>query len=337
MFLQKDKNCRKKPSFLPPAENPQHALTPQLKMTVQNKILLILGLIISAISFLTCKFTERKPVPAPPGFDWQGHRGCRGLLPENSIPAFLHALEFSEVVTLELDLAVSKDGQLIVSHEPWFNPAICRLSGGDTISARDAEKYLIYEMTAAELRSFDCGSWGNPRFPQQQKMQVHKPVLREVVSAVRAKYPGKTVRWNIEIKSQPDWDGLRTPPIEEFARLVVDEIKTLRLEQLVTVQSFDVRALQAVRKINPKLQLAMLIENLQGFEANLTKLGFVPEVYSPYYLMVNKELVRQCHERRIQLVPWTVNEVPAMRRLIRLGVDGIITDYPDLIGKVSGR
>lgn len=290
---------------------------------------------LSAISFLTCKATEKKPVPVPPGFDWQGHRGCRGLLPENSVPAFLKALEFPEVVTLELDLAVSKDNQLIVSHEPWFNPDICRHANGDSIAKRDADKWLIGQLTAAEIRQFDCGSRGNNRFPRQQKMQTYKPVFREVVEAVRLQYPQRPVRWNLEIKSRPEWDGVRTPAMEEFARLVTDELKNLGIEQLCTVQSFDVRALQAVHRLNPALRLALLVENIQGLEANLAKLGFTPAVYSPYYLLVNQKLVRRCRERGMLLIPWTVNDVPAMRRLIRLGVDGIITDYPDLIAEVG--
>ncbi len=309
----------------------------EIKMNGQIKNLLFFGTMLAVLPFLTCKFTEKIPVPAPAGFDWQGHRGCRGLLPENSIPAFLRALEFPEVVTLELDLAVSKDGQLIVSHEPWFNPAICRQPGGDSIAKRDAEKFLIYERTAEEIRAFDCGSQGNPRFPQQQAMPVYKPGFREAVQAVRARFPGKTVRWNIEIKSQPEWDGVRTPPIGDFARLVTDEIKALDLEQLVTVQSFDMRALEAVHRINPKLRIGQLIDNARGLAWNLDQLTFKPDVYSPYYLLVSKKLVRNCHARGIRIVPWTVNDVPGMRRLIRLGVDGIITDYPDKITVATTR
>ncbi|MBK9338290.1 MAG: hypothetical protein IPM98_17765 [Lewinellaceae bacterium] len=108
--------------------------------------------------------TEKRPVPVPPGFDWQGHRGARGLLPENTVPAFLRALEFPQVRTLELDVAVSKDKQLIVSHEPWFNPDICRLPGGAAISKSDSAKLLIYHLTAAEIRAFDCGSQGTHDF-----------------------------------------------------------------------------------------------------------------------------------------------------------------------------
>lgn len=169
-------------------------------------------LMLSVLTFLACKVTETRPVAVPKGFDWEAHRGCRGLLPENSVPAFLKALEFPGVVTLELDLAVSKDGQLIVSHEPWFNPAICLQPNGDSISRKTAENFLIYEMTASEVRAFDCGSIGNPRFPQQQKMKIHKPIFREVVEAVRARRPD--VRWNVEIKSQAAWDGVRHPPVD---------------------------------------------------------------------------------------------------------------------------
>ncbi|MCB9316249.1 MAG: glycerophosphodiester phosphodiesterase [Lewinellaceae bacterium] len=306
-------------------------------MTAQKHILLIFGLMFSAISFLACKITERKPVQAPPGFDWQGHRGCRGLLPENSLPAFLHALEYPEVQTLELDLAVSKDKQLIVSHEPWFNPGICRQPNGDSISKKDAESFLIYNMTVAEIRTFDCGSAGNARFPQQRTMQVYKPTFREVVEAVQKASPEKNIRWNIEIKSRPDWDGIRTPPIQEFAEMVDSALKALHLEERAIVQSFDVRPLQILHARNPKLRLALLIENLDGFDANLKRLGFLPDAYSPYYIFVNKKLVRKCRSNNIQLVPWTVNDVPSMRRLIRLGVHGIITDYPNLISEVGGE
>ena len=288
---------------------------------------------LSALSFLGSKITENKPVTIPKGFDWQGHRGCRGLMPENSLPAFLRAIEIPEVVTLELDLAVSKDKQLIVSHEPWFNPAICLQPNGDSIASKDAEKFLIYQYTADEIRGFDCGSLGNTRFPKQEKMKTFKPVFRDLVEQVRAKRPD--IRWNIEIKSQPEWDGLRHPPVEEFVQMVVAEIRNLQLEKFVTIQSFDVRALNALHRQAPDFQVAYLIENAFSIESNLPKLDFVPNIYSPYYLLVDKKLVKACHSRDIKLVPWTVNDVKSMRRLIRLGVDGIITDYPNLISKVG--
>jgi glycerophosphoryl diester phosphodiesterase len=293
-------------------------------------------LMLAAIAFLTCKITEKnRPAIARAGFDWQAHRGCRGLLPENSVPAFLHALEFPEVVTLELDLAISKDRQLIVSHEPWFNPSICLLPDGDSIPKKDEVRYLIYEKTVAEIKAFDCGSRGNTRFPQQQPQKTCKPTFRTVVEAVQTKYPGKAVRWNIEIKSEPAWDGIRTPPIADFVDLVVAEIKQLGIEKSCNLQSFDVRPLQILHQKEPQLVLSLLVENGRSFDYNIAQLGFLPQIYSPYYLVVSKKLVRQCHDRNIQLVPWTVNDVTAMRKLIRLGVDGIITDYPNKIKEVS--
>lgn len=303
-------------------------------MTATIKLPLLM--LLTALSFLACKITEKnRPVVAPAGFDWQGHRGCRGILPENSIPAFLRALDFPEVTTLELDLAVSKDGQLIVSHEPWFNPAICRLPNGDSIPRKDETTYLIYQKTAAEIRGFDCGSKGNSRFPEQQPQKTWKPTFREVVKAVREKAPERNIRWNIEIKSSPEWDGIRTPPIEEFVDLVITELQELGLEKSCNIQSFDIRPLQILHRKAPGLKLVLLVENTKSFQYNIDKLGFVPDAYSPYYMLVSKKLVRQCHQKNIQLIPWTVNDVTAMRKLIRMGVDGIITDYPNRISDVG--
>jgi glycerophosphoryl diester phosphodiesterase len=294
-----------------------------------------LHVILTALSFLACKATDKEPVKIPANFDWQGHRGCRGLMPENSIPAFLHALTFPQVTTLELDLAVSKDGQLIVSHEPFFNPAICLQPGGKAIEKSEEGKFLIYQLTAADIQGFDCGSLGNPRFAVQQKQKTYKPTFKEVVEAVRA--TKADIRWNIEIKSQPEWDGLRHPPVAEFARIVIAEIKKYGIEKYVTVQSFDPRALQEMHRQAPEITLAYLVENMDALETNLAKLDFIPAIFSPYYLTVSKKLVKNCHDKKMQIIPWTVNDVPAMRKLIRQGVDGIITDYPNLIKEVGAQ
>lgn len=276
---------------------------------------------------------ETKPVRIPAGFDWQGHRGCRGLKPENSIPAFLHALTFPQVTTLELDLAVSKDRQLIVSHEPFFNPAICLQADGKPFTDSIAAKLPLYHLTAAEIQAFDCGSIGNPRFPQQQKEKTYKPPFREVVATVNAHKPG--MRWNIEIKTQPEWDGFAHPPVEEFTRMVIDEIHLDKLEKVVTVQSFDIRALEIMHRLAPEIQLAYLVENTDSLDQNLAKLSFTPNIYSPYYMTVNKEVVIKCHNQKIQVIPWTVNDIKSMRMMIRAGVDGMITDYPNLIEQVG--
>lgn len=297
-----------------------------------------MAILLTALQFVTCKLVEKgRPAHYSATFDWQGHRGCRGILPENSVEAFVHALEYPEVTTLELDLAVSKDKQLIVSHESWFNPAICRLPNGDSIPRLAAERHLIYEKTVAEIRQYDCGSSGNPRFKEQKTLKTHKPTLREVVAAVRAKYPNKVIRWNIEIKSEPAYDGVKTPPIEEFVALVVQELRALNLINTSNVQSFDIRPLQILHRTAPDIELAYLIENADSMEKNVKKLGFTPQIYSPYYITVSTDLVDKCHQMGMKIIPWTVNDVTAMRRLIRLGVDGIITDYPNKIAEVGNR
>ncbi len=302
--------------------------TPNLRLK-NYRLLLLCFLSVS------CHFVPNKPVSPPAAFDWQGHRGARGLAAENTIPAFLRALTFPQVSTLELDLVVSRDHQLIVSHEPWFNPDICLHPDGSRIPVAQAEEQWLYRLTAAEIRAYDCGSLRHPRFPEQMPQTTYKPTLREVVQAVRAAYPDRAVRWNLEIKSRPEWDGTRTPPVDTFARLVVEEIAALHLQESCTVQSFDPRSLRAVRNLNPHLRLALLVENPLGPAKNLERLGFTPDIYSPYHLLVNRSLVRFCRQKGMQLIPWTVNDVPTMRRLIRLGVDGIITDYPDRIEQVD--
>ena len=268
-------------------------------------------------------------------FDWQGHRGCRGLLPENSIPAFLKAAELG-VTTLELDLAVSRDSQLIVSHEPWLNADICMKADGSAVSKNEAESLLIWQMSAADIQKCDCGSRGNTRFKDQKPMRTVKPTLRQVVEAVRqqADFLRKPMpAFNIEIKSQPDFDDKRTPSVSAFARLVFEEINALKIAQQTCIQSFDPRSLEAMHQLNPKQTTALLVENLNGLNKNLKRLTFTPTIYSPYFQFISKKTVDSCHALNIKIIPWTVNEISDMKAVVRMGVDGIITDYPDRIFK----
>jgi glycerophosphoryl diester phosphodiesterase len=299
-------------------------------------------LFLISVFFATCTTPQYKTVSsektATPtllraDFDWQGHRGCRGLLPENSIPAFLKALELG-VTTLELDLAVSRDSQLIVSHEPWLNHDICLKADGSPITKEEAEKQLIWKMTAAEIQRCDCGSRGNPRFKEQKAMRTVKPTLRQVVEAVRkqADFLRKPMPlFNIEIKSQPNFDELRTPSVSTFAKLVFNEIHALKIADKVCIQSFDPRPLEAIHRLDPKQTTALLVENGDGLAANLKRLSFSPTIYSPFYQLISNKTVDSCHTSRLKIIPWTVNDTADMRLLINMGVDGIITDYPDRI------
>lgn len=267
-------------------------------------------------------------------FDWQGHRGARGLAPENTTTAFLKALEYAEVTTLELDVAVSADSQVVVSHEPWMSETICSHPDGRAVEATEARSLNLHQMRYAEIQGFDCGQRGHERFPEQRKQTAEKPLLREVISTVDAyckKHRRPLPRFNIEVKSKPEWDGIYTPVPDVFARLVLAEIDAAGIRSRTCVQSFDKRALQAMQQLAPKITMALLIEDAAGVEAQLAQLGFTPNVYSPYYQLVTAHLVQAVHEAGMRIIPWTVNETEVMQSLMELGVDGIITDYPDRI------
>lgn len=273
---------------------------------------------------------HNSPAEMKSQLDIQGHRGARGLAPENTIPSFLKALEYG-VTTLELDLVVSKDSQLVVSHEGWFNHHICLLPDGSPISEDSAQSYKIFQMDYKEVRRFDCGKKGNSRFPDQVNQAAFKPTLRMVREATK-EYP---VRFNIETKLKEGGDGVFHPAPERFARLLYQELIALNTLEITTVQSFDVRILEVMRKLDADLSIALLVEHediaSSTLEADLATLSFQPDIFSPNFQYLSKQMVATAHEMGIRVVPWTVNRVEDMRRLVEMGVDGLITDYPNRV------
>lgn len=264
--------------------------------------------------------------------DLQGHRGARGLLPENSIPSVLKALDFN-VTTVELDVVITRDGGVLVSHEPWMSSLICRTPDGEPVRQSEERSFNIYEMDYDEISGFDCGSRGHRSFPSQVSTAVSKPLLRDVLRVadgyahVRER---AAPRYNIEIKSDPENDGIHHPPPDVFARRVYDVLADEGVLSRTSVQSFDPRSLRAIRAIDGSTTIALLVSNDEGFQANLKRLGFTPDVYSPSYGLVDESLMREADAAGIGVVPWTVNDRDEMERLLRLGVRGLITDYPDL-------
>jgi glycerophosphoryl diester phosphodiesterase len=275
---------------------------------------------------------EANTMMIPSDFDWQGHRGARGLMPENTIPAFLEALKYP-IKTLELDVVISADSQVVISHEPWFSAEICSRADGEAFPEEKAEP-RIFQMTLAEIATYDCGTKPHPRFPEQKKMKVSKPSLREMVSAVE-RYCEVNQRekplYNIELKARPEWDDELTPPPARFSRLVLDELAELQITERTTIQCFDVRILKEMHLRNPELSLALLVDESEDGIEKMEGLGFIPQIYSPFFLTLNKKKVKSLHEKGVKVIPWTVNDIETMKALIALGVDGIITDYPNLI------
>ena len=268
--------------------------------------------------------------------DLQGHRGARGLMPENTIPAFLLALDLG-VSTLEMDVAINAEGHVVVSHEPWMSAKICSHSDGRHVSTDEEKSLRIYAMSDAELAAFDCGSRGHPDHPNQQTMTVAKPLLTDVLSAV-ARHIEQTdhvakfgqVLFNIEIKSLPEGDNIFHPEVMEFANTLYQLINEHQLLDRTSIQSFDIRSLEAVHEIDPNVATVFLVENTQGLQANLALLSFSPTIYSPDYELLDQAQIDAAHAQGIRVIPWTINDAQSMRELISLGVDGLITDYPDI-------
>ncbi|MEM9856614.1 MAG: glycerophosphodiester phosphodiesterase [Bacteroidota bacterium] len=261
--------------------------------------------------------------------DIQGHRGARGVLPENTIPAFIYALD-QGVTTLELDLAITKDNQVVVSHEPWISPEICLDT--DKNELKEGRGLNIYTMTYEQVRSYDCGSKVHKRLLTQEKVETYKPLLSDVIKASERHIKSFTqyeVDYNIEIKSHPQGDGKYHPKPEEFSDLVYALIDQYLPMERIVIQSFDFRVLKYWHKKYPKVRLAALVENKKSIDTNLANLGFKPTIYSPDYNLLSKDKVANLRSRGIKVIPWTVNDTTAMKQLIDWKVDGLITDYPN--------
>ncbi|RFM26325.1 glycerophosphodiester phosphodiesterase family protein [Deminuibacter soli] len=275
---------------------------------------------------------------AQPALDVQGHRGGRGLMPENTIPAMLHAVDLG-VRTLELDCGISADNQVVVSHDPYMNGVIMLKPDGSHIEKTEEKQYALYKMPYDSIRRFTEGTLFYPQFPQQQKLATYKPTLAALIDSVEAYvrlHHLKPVYYNIETKSQPAGDGVYHPAPDVFVQLLMQVIKQKGITPRVTIQSFDPRTLQVLHKTDPGVVTALLVENKDGFEANITRLGFTPVIYSPAYKLVDATLVKQAHDSKVKVLPWTVNEEADMKAMSALGVDGIISDYPDRLVKLFG-
>lgn len=296
-----------------------------------NKVLITAALVFSLIG---CKAKyEKKRVQMSSetnqshfNFDLQGHRGARGLYPENSMVAFAKAIELG-VNTLELDVVVTKDDQLLVSHDPFFNHIICLDSLGKTINKEDELQLNIYKTLYSQVKEYDCGSINHPQFPEQQKIKASKPLLLDVIEQSELLSEQK-INYNIEIKSTPEGDTIYHPTPQVFADLFVSTIKGLIPLDRLTIQSFDFRVLRYLHDTYPEYQLAALVYK-GDVKTNLDALGFVPNSYSPEHSILTPEIVSELHAKGMKVIPWTINETSRMNTLLSWGVDGIITDYPD--------
>jgi glycerophosphoryl diester phosphodiesterase len=263
--------------------------------------------------------------------DVQGHRGCRGLMPENSLPAFEKAWE-SGVTTLEMDVVITGDSQVVVSHEAWFSHEFCSKPDGSAITEAEERQFNIYHMDYAEVMKYDCGMRAHPRFTAQQKLPVVKPLLSAVIAHIEEmsiadqaadRYP----RYSIELKTEPE--GSFNPAPKDFVRLVLAELAATGVSSRCNLQSFDLEILREIRRQDTQMPIALLVEEGDNYKDQLSALGEYPEILSPSFDQVDAAMLSFAATKNMKVIPWTVNETDDMRRLIKLGVHGIITDYPD--------
>ncbi|HZH99963.1 MAG TPA: glycerophosphodiester phosphodiesterase family protein [Flavisolibacter sp.] len=291
--------------------------------------------LIGAFLYLcSCKTSQTMSVRHATNFDKQGHRGSRGLMPENTIPAMIKALELG-VTTLEMDVVITADQQVVLSHEPFFNHEIATKPDGSSVEVAEEKRLNLYKMSYDEIRKFDVGMKPHPRFPRQQKLAVAKPLLTALVDSVEAYISSKRlppVFYNIETKSHPLTDHLFHPAPDLFVDLLMEVIRKKNIQDRVIIQSFDIRTLQYVHQRHPSVQTALLIEDddKRSFQEQLDRLGFIPSIYSPHYSLVTTDLLQACKQKAMRLIPWTVNDAYTIKTLRAMGVDGIISDYPDL-------
>lgn len=269
-----------------------------------------------------------------PSFYKEGHRGTRGLMPENTIPSMKKAIDDGANI-IELDIQISKDRQVLVSHDPFINNKFTLLADGKEIPESDEKKYLLHQMEYADIRSFDVGSKPYDAFPKQKKMRAYIPLLGELIDSVEQYTAAKGlpgIIYNIEIKSKTDQDGYYQPTPDVLIRLVMDVVNSKQIRNRFYIQSFDVRQIQEVHKNYPHVVTGFLTSDKEvSFEENLDAIGFAPQIYSPNYKLATPALIKKCHDRGIKFVPWTVNTSEEIKMLMGMKVDGIITDYPYLL------
>jgi glycerophosphoryl diester phosphodiesterase len=263
-----------------------------------------------------------------------GHRGCRGLFPENTWPAFQHALALG-VDALELDVVVSQDGQVVVSHEPWLSAKLGRGPQGQLLDPAHERSYNLYQMSYATIAQCVVGEWPHPDFPEQQPVRSHRPLLREVLHQAETlcqQLGRSAVRYSLELKSSPDGDGIFHPAPAAFVALVLAELQAVGVLARTTLLSFDPRVLRVARQAQPALALCFLLEDyLPPVPDLFAELGFEPATLGPDFQLLSAALVQAIRTTypALRLVPWTVNSLADLQLVRGWNVAGITTDYPN--------
>lgn len=264
-------------------------------------------------------------------FQIHGHRGCRGLYPENTIKAFQHAIDLG-VQAIELDIVVSNDNTLIVTHDPWIDPLLSEPINQDVITP---ESHNIYQLSDIDIQKYKVGTIPHPEFNLQRSIKSSIPTFQEIVDIIGI---SEAFFYNIEVKSDPIWYNKHQPEPTKYANLIYQFIVDNGLNKHCMVQCFDKVFLECFYLLDHDIKLGYLTENSHDHIGGLDDLSFTPSYYNPNFESVTEQVVQQVHDRGILITPWTVNNINDMRKMIRFQVDGIITDYPNIaIDLISNR
>jgi glycerophosphoryl diester phosphodiesterase len=253
-----------------------------------------------------------------------GHRGFRGLHPENSLIGFQKAIELG-VTGIELDVVVNKDRQLVISHEPYFQRAYCMDSSGNEI--KKESDFNIYELTQAEISKFDCGSTFYSKFPEQQKLRTSKPLFQDFIKNLYLEHAVVL----LEIKSNPREYGISQPELPAYCQLILNELKNYPNKSNVRIMSFDHQILEELHKNDSSYPLIYLTYLPKSPSYFLKQLSFKPFALGMFYPTIKKRKADSLHKSAIKLYAWTVNSSSTQKKLLKMGVDGIITDFPNIL------
>lgn len=292
---------------------------------------------LAVATMLGCKSTQPNAggqKMAFPAFSAEAHRGGRGLMPENTIIAMKDAMNYPNITTLEMDTHITKDGKVVVTHDDYLSPGFMLTPDGKEIPASDAKKYPIYQMDYEQVKTFDIGTKAHTGFPQQKKIKTYLPLLADLIDSVQNEIKSKNKRqyfYNIETKCDEKGDNVVNPQPEVFVKLLMDVIEQKKIMPFVVIQSFDKRTIQLIHKKYPNVKTSFLVSNKKSYEQNMADLGYKPFIFSPIFSMVDAELVKKAHADGVKVIPWTANTPEEINRLKALKVDGIISDYPNLL------
>ena len=299
-----------------------------------NKIAYPIGALLLGIAACSVNKSIKTDQVAFPDYSAEAHRGGRGLVPENTILAMKDAMSYPNVTTLEMDTHITKDGKVVVTHDDYLSPGFMLTPDGQEIPSSDAKKYNVFKMDYGLLKTFDIGTKLHKDFPQQKKIKTYIPLLADLIDSVQNEIKTKNKKqyfYNIETKCSAKGDGVTNPTPDVFVKLLMDVIKSKKIEQYVVIQSFDKRTIQILHKEYPNIRTSFLVSNKKTYEQNIADLGFKPFILSPAYKMVDAEMIKKAHADGIKVIPWTVNTAEEITALKSLGVDGIISDYTNLL------